>query len=188
MGIEIARRLLRKHIVICRPLLLVLVFSLVEAIAVAEDLSLSVAKQSRVATADLFMVSPRSQSEVRCLPTSDGLYTFTVVGGSSAGINMKNTTLLLWVRPVTPSGDGWYLQRPPIGGVGDVEQNDGSWRGTGQIGNRLYPPRAGDIFDVRVTAVDPKEADSLLKAQQTFHPQPRGRTIGSATNLRVVLQ
>jgi hypothetical protein len=151
----------------------------------AQTASRSSVSQSSASLPDQWIVSPKSNSEVQCLSTPDGLYTFTVVGGSRSPIK-PNTTLLLWVRPVSPPGDGWYLQRPPVGGIANVE-TDG-WEGTGQIGDRRYPPHNGDRFDLRATAVDSKAAEVLLNDRMVFRPQPVGTAVAAATNLKVKRQ
>lgn len=104
---------------------------------------------------------PKSRERVHCIRYADGVYRFSVVGTAS-GLPDKSR-LLLWVRPVRPPSEtpGWYLQRPPVNGIGEVK-TDGSWQGIAQIGNVQWPPRAGDVLDLAVTLVDAETANRLL--------------------------
>jgi hypothetical protein len=151
----------------------------------AQTASRSSVSQPSPSLPDQWIVSPKSNGEVQCLSTTDGLYTFTVVGGSRSPLK-PNTTLLLWVRPVSPPGDGWYLQRPPVGGIGSVEAD--GWEGTGQIGDRRYPPHNGDRFELRITALESRAAEALLNDRIVFRTQPIGRAVAAATNLKVARQ
>jgi len=104
---------------------------------------------------------PKSRERVHCIRYADGVYRFSVVGTAS-GLPDK-ARLLLWVRPVKPPSEtpGWYLQRLPVNGIGEVKI-DGSWQGIAQIGNVQWPPHEGDVVDVAVTIVDAETANGLL--------------------------
>jgi len=104
---------------------------------------------------------PASQATVEAHQSGDGSYQFTVMG-ICQGIS-SSMRLLLWVKPVNPPSEtpGWYLQREPINGIHQINQ-DGSWNGIGQIGNKMWPPRTGDIIDIAVTIVPDEVAKELL--------------------------
>jgi hypothetical protein len=103
---------------------------------------------------------PKSGEGVLCTRYGDGVYRFSVAGTSS-GLS-DEFRLLLWVKPVNPPSDtpGWYLQRLPNNGIGKVNP-DGSWEGIAQIGNVQWPPHAGDVLDVAVTAVNIDNAKKI---------------------------
>lgn len=134
----------------------------------------------------LSMVMPRPNGDAHLVSNPEGIFTFSLSGNSKGRLDSRKKTLL-WIRPVKPAGEGYYLQRPPFGGIS--LQPDASWQGTAQVGSRAYPPQAGHIFDVRITMLEAAAANDLLNAPGVVvRPQPTGDNLATATNVRVVLQ
>jgi hypothetical protein len=128
------------------------------AVALPSESFIEKADKSSVSVS---LFRPKTSEKVHCARYADGIYRFSVVG-SSKGLSDR-LKLLLWIRPENPPSEtpGWYLQRPPVNGIGEVETN-GSWQGIAQVGNEQWPPHEGDILDVAVTIVDVKTANQLL--------------------------
>ena len=84
---------------------------------------------------------------------------FFEVQGISSGLG-EERTLLLFVNTGDPAATGWFLQVTP-NGVIDV-RDDGGWTARGQIGNREYPPRAGQKVSLKILAVSKDSAKELI--------------------------
>jgi len=110
-------------------------------------------------------LKPIDNGKAFCRCSSDGICTISVSGISTILPKSKNG-LLIWIKPIKPSSESneWYLQRPPQSGKANM-QSDGSWTGTGQIGNRQYPPKEGDIINIAITCANLKVIDSLMNAR-----------------------
>ena len=104
--------------------------------------------------------SPRENGEVVPRRGADNIFRFDVEG-TIEGIDIANSTLLLWVRPIEPPSDqaGWYLQRHSTNGIHSISGS--SWRGIGQIGNKQFPPHSGDVVEVAASVVSDEEARHL---------------------------
>lgn len=95
------------------------------------------------------------------IPDANGIHTIKIMGKSS-NIYCSGFELLLWMKPISPPSErpGWYLQKSP-NGIAHLNE-DGSWEGTIQVGNSMYPPNNGDMVSILVNAIRKEEAISLL--------------------------
>jgi hypothetical protein len=136
-------------------------------------------------TQSVSLLSPNSNENVKLTMDSTGIGSFSIYG-SSNGVLDSNSQLLLWIRPVNPPADGWYLQRG-IYGVQSIS-SEGSWTGIAQLGGPQYPPHNGDTFDLAVTIADSgtisrlKEQKGVVVERSLF-----GKPLDEATNLKVEL-
>ena len=101
--------------------------------------------------------SPREGGDIVPSRGADNIFRFDVEG-TIEGVDLANSSLLLWVQPIEPPSDqpGWYLQRHPANGVRSISGN--SWRGVCQIGNQQYPPHDGDVVEVAASVVPAEDA------------------------------
>ena len=106
--------------------------------------------------------NPKSRKKVDCSRRPDGLYRCPI-SGKSQGVAPGVFQLLVWVNPVQPAGDGWYLQRGPSNGIRGIEK-DGEWAGLIQVGSIQYPPHENDVIEIAVTVVKTEEARQLASA------------------------
>lgn len=144
------------------------------------------ATDGRPGSIRLTLDAPKAGAKVAAARGSDGLVRFTVRG--SAQDVPRNVRLLLWVRPVRPAGDGWYLQRPPLNGIADVDPGS-AWAGTAQIGSAQWPPRNGDEVDIAVTAVDRRDAARLFTEEGVvLRRQPIGTTAAAASGIVIAVR
>ncbi len=144
-------------------------------------------QQADVTKRELSVFKPKPREKIDLQQGPDGLYRFEI-RGTSRGLAAGDGRLLLWVRPVRPPADGWYLQRGPLNGIGNVEP-DGSWRGTAQIGNLQWPPHSGNVLDIAVSVVDGKTADDLLGATGVVvRGQPVGDTVATVEGIILALK
>lgn len=141
----------------------------------------------RPVAASVFVKIAKPQSddslEVELYP--DGIHRGAVLGSFSGLSNEQH--IFLWIRPVKPRSEtfGWYLQRPPGNGVNHLNA-DGTWEGIAQIGNRDFPPQAGDLIDIGVTMVNSKTADDLLSQRgMVTRDQPLGIVSDIVRNIKV---
>jgi hypothetical protein len=95
------------------------------------------------------IINPSSNGNIT-VNLSGSTYHFPVTG-TATGVT-KDMTVFLWVKPVNPPGDAdvWYLQHDPIN---HMNNQNGSLRGTGGIGNPQYPPHNGDTMNILITVV-----------------------------------
>lgn len=129
---------------------------------------------------------PKTGAKVTTARGSDGLVRFTVRG--SWRDLPRSVRLLLWVRPTSPAGDGWYLQRPPVNGIGDVGP-DGTWTGTAQVGSAQWPPRDGDEVEIAVTLIDKRDAATLfIEEGVVVRGRPMGTTLASESGIVIALR
>jgi len=130
-------------------------------VAVSGQPAVTLPPEPAVGKASVSLFRPKGGESVKCTRFPDGTYHFSALGKVS--VLLPNMRLLLWIRPVKPPSEtaGWYLQRPPINGIHQVNQ-DGSWEGTAQIGNAMWPPHTGDILDVAVTIAPENQVQQLL--------------------------
>jgi hypothetical protein len=134
------------------------------------------------------LFEPKAGAIVRCQNGGDGICRVLIRGTSSKLTSSQ--TLLLWLKPVSPPADvpGWYLQRPPVTGIGKV-QPDGVWTGMAQIGNAQWPAHEGDIVDIAITVVEEQTAAQLLaKPGVVVRDQPLGSVSDSAAGVVIKLQ
>ncbi len=125
--------------------------------------------------------APRSASKVTLTRDGTGLWGFPVdVKAHGLG---RNVVLLLWVNPINPSGDGWYLQRGR-NGLGAIGADDASWSGRAQVGNVEYPPRNGQEFEIAISVLDKREAERLVAQRDIVAlREPRGSVVAKASRL-----
>ena len=132
------------------------------SVLVAGLVTLACGLQIRADRSDrsLSLLHPKNAETIRCQLHPDNTYRFSV-SGISKGIS-KYETVLLWVQPVNPQSEtpGWYLQRG-FNGIRKFEPT-GEFQGIGEIGNRQFPPRAGDTMNVAVMVLDIRVAERLL--------------------------
>ena len=121
--------------------------------------------------------SPKSHNRINCGRTPEGIYKCPVKGASKS-LSQGNFQLLLWVRPVQPAGDGWYLQRGAMNGIHSI-RSDGKWEGIAQIGNLEYPPHEGDRIEIAVSVAPSEEARRLLGSEGVV---VRGTVSGKASD------
>lgn len=147
----------------------------------------AVAVPYQTAISQVVLVSPKSHGRIDCLRDSQGLYRCSV-NGTSKGVAGTGFQLLLWLKPVQPSGDGWYLQRGKVNGIHSLERS-GAWRGIAQIGNLEYPPHEKDIVDIEVTIVTTDEAQALMTARDVaVRGDPVGTVSDTAKDVKVHLR
>lgn len=134
--------------------------------------------QSANPVAKVSLFKPKSHD--RCVFTmgSDGMFR-CAVEGTVKDFSDPGLRLLLWLRPVNPPADGWYLQRPPLNGVSTIEAG-GRWHGVAQIGSVQWPPHERDVVDISVTIVDAKTAQNLLSQPGVV---VRGQPVGIASDI-----
>jgi hypothetical protein len=134
------------------------------------------------AAIEVSIEQPASDARIACSHGSDGGCHFEVQG-KSTGVFDRNWRLLLWIRPVQPPGDGWYLQKPPLNGIDSVAA-DGTWQGTAQIGSLQWPAHEGDLIDIATTVENTAVAASLLDSSEIIvRPQPTGQARREASSV-----
>jgi hypothetical protein len=133
------------------------------------------------------LTAPVTRTHITCARDSQGLYRCPIKG-TSQGVKGTHSRLLLWLKPVKPAADGWYLQRGSINGIADGIEDDGGWRGTVQLGNTEYPPHEGDIVEVAVTiAPEDKAAQLFSEPGVVVRGDPGGTSSARATEVSVQL-
>jgi hypothetical protein len=128
-------------------------------------------------TPTVTLSSPKSHNRINCGRTPEGIYKCPVKGASKS-LSQGNFQLLLWVKPVRPTGDGWYLQRGTMNGIHSVG-SDGKWEGIAQLGNLEYPPHEGDLIEIAVSVAASEETRRLLGAEGVV---VRGTVSGKASD------
>jgi hypothetical protein len=128
-------------------------------------------------TLTVTLSSPKSHNRINCGRTPEGIYKCPVKG-TSKSLSRGNFQLLLWVRPVRPAGDGWYLQKGVMNGIHSVG-SDGNWEGIAQVGNLEYPPHEGDRIEIAVSVATSEEVRRLLGSEGVV---VRGTVSGKATD------
>jgi hypothetical protein len=130
-------------------------------VAVSGQPPVTLSHEPIINKASVSLFQPKGGESVKCTRYPDGTYHFSALG--TVSVLLPNQRLLLWARPVKPPSEtpGWYLQRPPINGIHQINP-DGSWEGTAQIGNAMWPPHTGDILDVAVTVVPENQVQQLF--------------------------
>ena len=133
------------------------------------------------------MEDPRAGDTVRCVLDVDHVCRFRVSGMVKE--LPKDRRLALWVQPVSPASEtpGWYLQTG-FNGITQFNSVTGDFQGVAQIGNPRWPPQAGDILNLAITAISVEEVESLMaeRGVVTRRTLP-GTTIDLAGNVRVRL-
>jgi hypothetical protein len=109
---------------------------------------------------------------------------FCSISGTSVGLT-NDFVLLLWARTMAPGatrfGD-WHLQHS---GSGAVDQHDGSWSGTAQLGNELDAPQENEPFELAISVVEAGEGNRLLDQEHDVsRPIPVGFHVEYAPHLR----
>jgi hypothetical protein len=139
------------------------------------------------ATPTVTLSSPESHHRINCGRTPEGIYKCPVKGTSKSP-SQETFQLLLWVRPVRPAGDGWYLQRGAINGIRSVG-SDGKWEGIAQVGNLEYPPHEGDLIEIAVSVAASEEARRLLgSVGVVVRGTVSGKASATAKNVTVHLE
>lgn len=131
------------------------------------SLSVSLGPQPVVTT------SPVNKGKASCSKFADGLYRISLAGVSHLS---KGQTLLVWVKPVSPSSElpGWYLQREPGNGLRYIAQ-DGAWEALAQVGNPQNEPKTGYLIDLAVSVIDSESATRMLdNTDLVTAPSPEG--------------
>jgi hypothetical protein len=124
----------------------------------------TVALSDSVGTCAISIFSPRDGGDIVPRRGADNVFRFNVEG-TIKGVDLSDTSLLLWLLPIEPPSDqpGWYLQRLPTNGIQSISGN--TWRGVCQIGNQQYPPHDGDVVEIAASVVPADEA-ARLEARQ----------------------
>jgi hypothetical protein len=159
--------------------------------------SVSISKTSEVSKTDSIadteitfsFFNPQENNKILCSCDPEGICSISVTGTSNHLFN-SDFDLLLWIRPVRPSSEynGWYLQRPPNNGINNIEE-DGSWSGSAQIGNNLYPPHEGDIIDIAISCADRTLYDNLMNESGVVRRrQPIGNFIRYRRDVEISLK
>jgi len=139
--------------------------------------------QQQVPSQPKLSINKPQNNELFCSPDTNGIYTFTVTGIST---EISGSQLLLWVKPVKPSAPGnrWYLQRNPNGIL--KINNDGTFIGSGQVGDQQWPPHSGDTLDIAVSILSITEADNLFNQPGIVTVNyPQGNNVDIVQNLSV---
>lgn len=133
------------------------------------------------------LTSPRPNGTIECSRHSDGLYRCSVSGVARLGAR-DDVQLLLWMKPLRPAGDGWYLQRGKVNGIQGVARG-GTWNALAQLGNAEWPPAEGHVVAVAVTIAPRADAMKLLSAEGVVvRSAPAGDHTDEATNVTVHLR
>jgi hypothetical protein len=136
-------------------------------------------------TVSLF--KPKSGETISLIHGPNGIYRLSAQGTSS-GLVDDRYGLLLWLRPVNPPAEGWYLQTPPKNGVTSIDAS-GTWTGVAQIGNAQYPPHQGDTIDLAITITTKGDIDKLKAEQgEVVRNEPIGVKTAKASGIVVTLK
>ena len=156
------------------------------AISVHEEREQQIGSQATHASVSLFR--PKSGQKARCHKDGDNVFRFEVTG-TAFGLS-ERYGLLLWVRPVNPPSETpvWDLQRLPVNGISSI-RGDGSWVGTGQIGNAMWPPHEGDLIDLAVSVADTQTITSLMSEPGVIvRSQPVGTSVEIASSVVITVR
>ena len=148
---------MRKHF-FAVVLISALAFAVVNAATQQQNLASRTGMEPSVS-----LTRPRSNSTIDCSRHSDGLYRCSVSGTAQLGAH-DDVQLLLWMKPLRPAGDGWYLQRGKINGIQSIGRG-GAWNALAQLGNAEWPPAEGHVVAVAVTIAPRADAVKLLSAE-----------------------
>lgn len=136
---------------------------------------------------DLQLFEPKDRGTLKCSRGAGGI---TRCGVSGIAGDMSGAQLLLWVQPVDPPSEtpGSYLQRLPANRIKRIE-DDGTWKGTVQIGNPQYPTNEGNQVDVAVSMLGSDEARRLLnETGVALRDQPEGTKVRTASSVVVTFK
>lgn len=132
------------------------------------------------------LFKPKSGETISLIHGPSGIYRLSAQG-TSFGLDDRYG-LLLWVRPVNPPAEGWYLQTPPKNGVTSIDAS-GTWTGVAQIGNAQYSPHQGDTLDLAITITTKSDIDKLMAEQgEVVRNEPVGVKTAKASGIAVTLK
>jgi len=104
---------------------------------------------------------PRTNNAIECKIVAGGSCTVAVDGTSSKLVNDRRLDLILWARS---SHSNWFPQRA-------LDIQDGTWKGTAQVGNSRYHASEGELVEFALT-VRPRSTAATRPPSDGFAELP----------------